>query len=127
MAMPNEFMLADMKAKYEEQASSAAFDRLYVDDAEFGHMFSVLHKRLNEHFEGINGRARSTRHYWADPSRDMIALIDEINADLYDLKRAGIHVTLDATYQEALERCRPWLSPSGGSTVPGRLRADQRT
>jgi tRNA A-37 threonylcarbamoyl transferase component Bud32 len=118
MAMPNEFMLADMKAKYEEQASSAAFDRLYVDDAEFGHMFSVLHKRLNEHFEGINGRARSTRHYWADPSRDMIALIDEINADLYDLKRAGIHVTLDATYQEALERCRPWLSPSGGSTVP---------
>ncbi|WP_199701902.1 hypothetical protein [Jiangella rhizosphaerae] len=82
MATPNELMLAGMKAKYEEQASSATFDRLYEEDVEFGHMFSVLHKRLNEHFDGINDRARSTHHYWADPpSRDLIALIDEINTD----------------------------------------------
>lgn len=118
MATPNEFMLGDMKAKYEEHASSPTFDRLYEDDVEFGHMFSVLHKKLNEHFDGINGRARSTHHYWADPSRELLALIDEIEADLYDLKRAGIDVTFDSTYQEALERCRPWLSPSGGSAVP---------
>lgn len=118
MATPNEFMLEDMKAKYEEVPSAAAFDRLYQDDVELGHMFSVLHKRLNEHFNGINDRARSTRHYWAEPSRELIALIDDINADLYDLKRAGIDVTFDPTYQEALERCEPWLSPSGGSAVP---------
>nr|NLI49025.1 protein kinase family protein [Propionibacterium sp.] len=118
MGTPDEFMLADMKAKYEEHASSMTFDRLYEFDVEFGHMFSVLHKRLNEHFDGINGRARSKRHYWADPSRDLIALIDELEADLYFLKRAGIDVAFDVTYQEALERCRPWLSPSGGSTVP---------
>lgn len=118
MATLNAFMLADMKAKYEEQASSATFDRLYKDDVEFGHMFSVLHKRLNEHFDAINDRARSTRHYWADPSRDLIALIDEINTDLYDLKRAGIDISFDPTYQEALERCGPWLSRSGGSVVP---------
>jgi eukaryotic-like serine/threonine-protein kinase len=118
MATPKEFMLADMKAKYEEQASSATFDRLYEDDVEFGHMFSVLHKGLNEHFDSINGRARSTRHYWADPSRDLITLIDEINTDLYELKRAGVDVTFNPTYQEALDRCEPWLSPSGGSAVP---------
>lgn len=118
MATPHDFMLADMKAKYDESASSAAFDRLYEDDLDFGHMFSVLHKRLNEHFDSINGRARTTHHYWADPSREMIALIDEIETDLYDLKRAGIDVAFDPTYQEALERCRPWLSPSGGSSVP---------
>lgn len=118
MATPHDFMLADMKAKYDERASSAAFDRLYEDDLDFGHMFSVLHKRLNEHFDSINGRARTTHHYWADPSREMIALIDEIETDLYDLKRAGIDVAFDPTYQEALERCRPWLSPSGGSSVP---------
>lgn len=118
MASPVEFMLSDLKAKYEETASSPPFDRLYEDDTELGHMFSLLHKRLNEHFDSINDRARSTQHYWADPSRELIALIGEINQDLYDLKRAGISVTFDASYQDALERCQPWLSLSGGSTVP---------
>lgn len=111
-------MLSDLKAKYEEQASSHAFDRLYADDAEFGHMFSVLHKQLNRHFESINDRARTTQHYWADNSRDLLALIDAIEKDVYSLKRAGIHVAIDDRYQDALERCQPWLSFSGGSAVP---------
>lgn len=111
-------MLSDLKAKYEEQASSQAFDRLYADDVEFGHMFSVLHKQLNRHFESINDRARTTRHYWADNSRDLLALIDDIEKDIYSLKRAGIHVVIDERYQDALERSQPWLSYSGGSAVP---------
>lgn len=118
MASPSEFMLDDLKAKYEAQASSAAFLRLYEDDKEFGHMFSVLHKRLNGHFDDINDRARSTHHYWASNSRDLIALIEEIDNDLYELKRAGIEVTFAAGYQDALDRCKPWLSRSGGSAVP---------
>lgn len=99
-------MLSDLKAKYEEQASSQAFDRLYADDAEFGHMFSVLHKQLNRHFESINDRARTTQHYWADNSRDLLALIDAIEKDVYSLKRARIHVAIDDRYQDALERCQ---------------------
>ena len=97
--------------------SSRAFDRLY-DDPEWGHMFAVLHKRLNEHFTDINGRAETTRHYWADNSRDLLSLIQEIETDLHTLKRAGVEVELADAYQDALERCRPWLSPSGGSAVP---------
>jgi len=118
MPGPNDFMLADLRARYDEQASSNAFDRLYEDDEEFGHMFSVLHKRLNQHFTDINDRARTTHHYWADNSRDMIALIDTINEDLYELKRAGVEIELIPAYQEAIDRCAPWLSQSGGSTVP---------
>ena len=118
MATPTDFMLADLKTTYEEQASSAVYDRLYEDDAELGHMFSVLHKCLNEHFDSINDRARNTRHYWADNSRDLISLIERLNNDLYALKRAGIEVTFDPDYQAAIERCEPWLSRSGGSAVP---------
>jgi eukaryotic-like serine/threonine-protein kinase len=118
MASPAEFMLADLKAKYEAQASSAAFSRLYEDDDEFGHMFSVLHKQLNQHFDDINDRARSTRHYWADNSRNLIVLIDELNNDMHDLKRAGVDVTFAPSYQDAIDRCEPWLSRSGGSDVP---------
>ncbi|RIJ78117.1 protein kinase family protein [Nakamurella silvestris] len=117
MADPVEFMLADLREKYAAVPSSRAFDRLY-DDPEWGHMFAVLHERLNEHFSGINGRAASTGHYWAESSRDFISLIKEIKSDLHTLKRAGLDVELDHLYEDALERCRPWLSPSGGSTVP---------
>ncbi|QIK83179.1 protein kinase family protein [Sanguibacter sp. HDW7] len=118
MATPNEMRIADLRAKYEEQSSSAAFDRLYTDEVEFGHMFSALHEQLNEHFEAINGRAHTTHHYWADNSRTLLALIKDIKDDLYSLKRAGIDVTLDQRYQDGIERCQPWLSYGGGSTVP---------
>lgn len=117
MANPVEFMLADLREKYEAAPSSRAFDRLY-DDPEWGHMFAVLHKRLNEHFTDINGRAKTTHHYWADNSRDLLSLIQEVEADLHTLKRAGVEVELTDSYEDALERCRPWLSPSGGSAVP---------
>ena len=63
METPNDFRLSDLKAKYADLSSSPAFTRLYAADAEFGHMFSVLHHRLNEHFDGINDRALSTHHY----------------------------------------------------------------
>jgi hypothetical protein len=43
-------MLTDVREKYEAVPSSRGFDRLY-DDPEWGHMFAVLHKRLNERLE----------------------------------------------------------------------------
>jgi len=110
-------MVADLREKYAGMPASPRFSRLY-DDPDWGHMFAVLHKQLNQHFSNINGRAKSTHHYWADPSRDLLALIDEIETDLHALKRCGVEVEFDTAYQDALDRCRPWLSPSGGSTVP---------
>ena len=117
MANLVEFMLTDVREKYEAVPSSRAFDRLY-DDPEWGHMFAVLHKRLNEHFTAINGRAATTRHYWADKSRDMLALMKDIETDLHALKRAGVEVELNEAYEDALDRCRPWLAMSSGSPVP---------
>lgn len=117
MANPVELMLADLREKYEAVPSSRAFERLY-GDPEWGHMFAVLHERLNEHFTDVNGRAATTHHYWADNSRAMLSLIQEIKVDLHTLRRAGVEVEFAETYQDALDRCRPWLSPSGGSTVP---------
>ncbi|MEU4450947.1 protein kinase family protein [Nocardioides sp. NPDC023903] len=117
VANPVEFMLADLREKYEAMPTARSFARLY-NDPEWGHMFAVLHKRLNEHFTDINGRAKTTRHYWAGNSRDLLALIEEIETDIHTLKRAGVEVRLADAYQDALDRCRPWLSPSGGSAVP---------
>ena len=59
-------MLADLTSRYAEMPASEAFARLYADDAQFGHIFASLHERLNQHFDSINGRAKTTKHYWAD-------------------------------------------------------------
>lgn len=117
MSDPLTLMLEDLREKYEQVPSSKAYERLYPG-LEWGHLMAVIHKRLNEHFLEINGRAETTRHYWADPSRALLALIKEIEGDLHTLKRAGFKIELAESYEEALARCRPWLSPSGGSTVP---------
>lgn len=114
---PLDLMLDDLKAKYATQDASQAFLRLY-DDRDFGQMFAVLHERLNQHFESINDRARSTYHYWADNSRDFIRLINEVEQEIQDLKHVGIEVALDDRYKQALKRCAPWLSSSGGSKIP---------
>jgi tRNA A-37 threonylcarbamoyl transferase component Bud32 len=111
-------MLDDMEEKYEVRPSSPAYSRLYEDVGRWGHMFALLHEDLNGHFEAINGRAETTRHYWAIPSREFIALIKDLKEDLYALKRGGVEVKLVDRYQQAIERCQPWLSLTSGSTVP---------
>src|SRR5690606_12988304 len=72
----------------------------------------------NQHFSDINDRARTTQHYWAENSRQLISLMTQLDQDLHDLGRAGSEVELDQRYRDALDRCRPWLAPSGGSAIP---------
>lgn len=118
VADPLELMLSDLVSRYAERPVSESFARLYADDARFGHAFATLHERLNQHFDSINDRAKSTGHYWAETSRDMLALLEELEDTLASLKVAGFEVSFAAQYRAAIDRCEPWLSTSGGSTVP---------
>ncbi|NMH91438.1 protein kinase family protein [Pseudonocardia bannensis] len=111
-------MLGDLRDKYAKEPVSDTFTRLYTDDERFGRVFASLHEKLNEHFTAINDRARSTRHYWADNSRALIALIDELSETIETLRRIGLDVSFRKDYEAAVRRCRPWLSTGGGSTVP---------
>lgn len=118
MADPVELMLDDLMRDYAELPVSEAYMRLYVDDDRFGQIFARLHEQLNDHFLAINDRARSTRHYWAANSRELIALIDELGETIGTLRRAGFDISFRDDYSEAVKRCEPWLSSSGGSEVP---------
>src|SRR5699024_7671655 len=110
-------VLRDLEEKYAPEPVSPKFERIY-EDMTLGHMRSVLHEKLNRHFLAINDRAETTRHYWADPSRDLITLIKELRQDLHNLRRVDIPLKLVDAYETVLERCEPWLSQSGGSTIP---------
>lgn len=121
---PADLMLHDVIEEYAAKPADPSFTRLY-GDTQFGHMFAILHEQLNDHFLAINGRAESTHHYWAENSRELLALIKNLKQHLHDLGRYGFDIQLDARYWAAMERCKPWLSPSGGSTVPDDFEAIQ--
>ncbi|MEU6303362.1 protein kinase family protein [Streptomyces chartreusis] len=118
MADPTELMLVDLSQSYADINVSNAFLRLYESDGRFGRAFASLHERLNGHFESINDRAETTRHYWAESSREMLALAKEVKNLLQSLKHAGVQVHLAEAYVAAIENCQSWLVRSGGSTVP---------
>ncbi|MDX3854159.1 protein kinase family protein [Streptomyces sp. AK02-01A] len=118
MADPTEMMLADLSQKYADMKVSNAFLRLYVSEARFGRAFASIHERLNGHFESINDRAETTGHYWAEQSREMLALAKEVNNFLQSLTHAGVKVHLAESYTAAIKSCRSWLVGSGGSAIP---------
>ncbi|MFD4897585.1 protein kinase family protein [Streptomyces sp. NPDC058411] len=118
MTDPTALMLEDLSQKYAEKQTSNAFLRLYTDDIQFGHVFASIHERLNGHFDAINDRAETSHHYWAEASREMIALCKETDDILQSLKHVGIEVRLTETYAAAIQSCQSWLVRSGGSTVP---------
>jgi eukaryotic-like serine/threonine-protein kinase len=111
------FRLDDLREKYAAEPVSEKYLKLYAPD-EHSTMFAVLHEKLNEHFDSINRCSRSNRHYWAEPSRELLALIETIRKDLHSLKRAGVEVLLREDYDNDLAGLRRWISPSGGSPVP---------
>ena len=78
-----ELMLDDLRSDYAEEPVPKRIARVYEDDPEWGHLFGVLHSQLNRHFESINGRINTNRHYWADPSRELLKLFSEIEQDLH--------------------------------------------
>ncbi|PRZ40901.1 protein kinase-like protein [Antricoccus suffuscus] len=113
-----ERILAALSAEHAAQPASAAFEALY-SEIDHGHVFAVIHEQLNEHFNSINDRARTPqRYYWAEASRQFIALIDTIETTLRSLERAGATATLIDTYTNALQACAPWLASTNGSTIP---------
>ncbi|MFJ5264230.1 protein kinase family protein [Streptomyces sp. NPDC088387] len=118
MADPIELMLADLSNSYADTKVSNAFLRLYVSDSRFDRAFASLHERLNGHFESINDRAETTRHYWAEQSREMLTLVKEVTNFLDSLKHAGMQVNLAESYADAIKSCHSWLVRSGGSAIP---------
>ena len=110
--------LADLAERFADRPAPQSFERIYEDDLELGHVFAVFHAKLNEYLNEINGRARTTGHYRAENSRALLSVIAEVEEVVHELRRAGISIELNADYRQALEGCKEWLQPSGGSPVP---------
>jgi serine/threonine-protein kinase len=57
-------------------------------------------------------------HFWADPSRELIYVIDKIEGLQRLLKNTDHSFSLDDAYKEIIEKCKSFLDESGGSAIP---------
>jgi len=84
-------------------------------------IFSTLHSRLISTFKIMNERLPTGEfeaHFWAEPSRTLIATIEMIEGLRRALKQGQFSFRVEDYYQSLIEKCNTFLSRSGGSLIP---------
>ncbi|MGK5520741.1 protein kinase family protein [Micromonospora sp. URMC 107] len=118
MATPEELMLRDLLDKYASVEVDRAYSRLYPEQGLASRMFAYFHGALNDLFAFMNSKARTNRHFNADESRRLIALMEEIQDARTILRRVGMGFEVTAVYTAVLDYCKTFLSESYGSGIP---------
>lgn len=99
------------------------YARLYqnIPHDKMREMFIAMHAEMTNLFNSMNSRlptGESEAHYWAEPSRDLIAIIEIIRALQSELAYTPYVFRIDTYYDDLLTNCSQWLSNSGGSNIP---------
>ncbi len=118
-----------IEAQYRElqlKGFNAEFSDLYeaVEHIKLREVMATLHYYFTTLFRTMNERLPTGEygaHFWADPSRDLISII-EITLGLYNaLKGSKYAFEIDDYYFNLIKKCRDFLSSSGGSTLPANM------
>ncbi|MDQ1216729.1 MULTISPECIES: protein kinase family protein [Microbacterium] len=108
-----------LAADFDIDDAAPEYERLYAnEEPPLNGVFAIIHAELNRHFRFMNTKIRAGRHFNADPSRELIDLIGELNGVRRALKRVGMSLVVRDDYQRTIEACNHFLVPSGGSTIP---------
>ncbi|MDD2190436.1 MAG: protein kinase family protein [Eubacteriales bacterium] len=93
----------------------------FVGNQKLREVLTTLHYHLISLFRTMNERLPSGEngaHFWADPSRLLIKVI-EITLGTYNaVKGSEYAFEIDSYYNELIMKCRDFLSSSGGSLIP---------
>lgn len=87
-------------------------------------IFSSLHSALNNLFKLMNERLPTddfSAHFWADPSRELLNIINMVKGLKDKLSESPLAFQLDNYYQDTFNLCEAFLSRSGGSEIPPRV------
>ena len=103
--------------------TSFEYEELYSDisNEKLRTIFSWLHGGYISLFRTLNERLPSGEngaHFWADPSRELIFIIELTISLQSSLKKTGWAFAIDEYYDALIKQCRDFLSNSGGSTIP---------
>ena len=100
--------------EYEDLYSSISNERLRQ-------IFTWLHAGYISLFRTLNERlptGENIAHFWADPSRELIFVIELTISLQSALKKTEYAFSVDEYYDSIIKQCREFLSNSGGSTIP---------
>lgn len=103
--------------------SLGEYDELYtnVKSIKLRVIFSYLHSEFIRLFRAMNGRLPTEdygAHFWANESRDLISIIDTSIEMQNTLKLTEFAFTIEKVYYDIINKCRDFLSKSGGSNIP---------
>lgn len=103
--------------------TSFEYEDLYsnISNEKLKTIFSWLHGGYIQLFRTMNERLPSGEHgahFWAEPSRSLISLIETTISLRGSLKKTEWAFSIDEYYDSLIKQCRDFLSNSGGSTIP---------
>lgn len=103
--------------------SVSEYSELYsnVSNARLRVIFSHLHAEYIRLFRTMNERLPTedyTAHFWADPSRDLITIVEATFEMFNTLKTTELSFQIEKEYFEIISKCRDFLCKSGGSAIP---------
>lgn len=117
-----------LEIKYRELISanipaSVEYANLYsgIHSKKLRTILMAYHAELVRLFQDMNSRLPTNEngaHYWAQQSRDLLDIVNnsfEIQATLENTSDA---IRIDDYYESLFQKCRLFLSTSGGSTLP---------
>lgn len=103
--------------------TSFEYEDLYgnIGNEKLKTIFSWLHGGYIQLFRTMNERLPSGEHgahFWAEPSRSLIFLIELTITLQGNLKKTEWAFSIDEYYDSLIKQCRDFLSNSGGSAIP---------
>ena len=103
--------------------TSFEYEELYSDitNEKLKTVFTWLHGGYMSLFRTMNERLPTGdygAHFWADPSRELIFIIELTISLQGSLKKSEWAFSIDEYYDALIKQCREFLSNSGGSDIP---------
>ncbi|WP_196777538.1 protein kinase domain-containing protein [Malaciobacter marinus] len=90
-----------------------------VKNDNIAYLFAYYHYKFNSLFNFMNSKLNSDNHHYnADPSRELIAIIDDLESVSRELKNTKYNFNIDTNYLETIKLCKTFLLGSGGSPIP---------
>ncbi|GAB6717380.1 hypothetical protein BOVMAS07_13810 [Streptococcus uberis] len=100
------------------------YQHIYKDkfDQRLCILLSSLHNCFVEVLTIMNKSINGNKYFWADPSRDLLKIINLSNRLVDNINKMGDIVSITTYYDEVIQKCNSFLRKSGGSTVPEDMR-----